>query len=171
MFYPLNNELTFDIDLSTVGCGLNAAVVMSAMPLDGGQMKYNYTGAQYGTGFCDGQDNPPNCLEMDLWEANSLATSYTVHPCNETTGKCNAFGCFINNYPFGVKDFYGRGSNYSVDTTKPFTVVTRFITTDGTVNGDLKEVRQLYVQDGKMIESLQVISLLRQAFSTCWRFF
>ena len=105
MFHPLNNELTFDIDLSTVGCGLNAAVVMSAMPLDGGQMKYNYTGAQYGTGFCDGQDNPPNCLEMDLWEANSLATSYTVHPCNETTGKCNAFGCFINNHRLVLKTF------------------------------------------------------------------
>jgi hypothetical protein len=153
MFYLLNNEITFDVDLSNVGCGMNAAIDFTRMPFDGGKIKYNYTGAQYGTGFCDGQDDPPNCHEMDIWEANSLSTMYTVHPCNETSGKCNSYGCGLNNYPLGYKNFYGRGSNFAVDTTKPFSVVTRFITTDGTDNGDLKEIQQIYVQDGKMIES------------------
>merc|ERR1712097_223101 len=39
-----------------------------------------------------------------------------------------------------------------IDTTKPVTVTTQFITVDGTNDGKLKEVRQFYIQDGKKIE-------------------
>jgi len=49
----------------------------------------------------------------------------------------------------GVHNFLGKG--LKVDTTKPFTVVTQFITTDGTANGDLTEIRRLYVQNGQVI--------------------
>ncbi|XP_046446265.1 probable 1,4-beta-D-glucan cellobiohydrolase B isoform X3 [Daphnia pulex] len=156
MFYPLNREITFDVDMSTVGCGRNAAAGFHAMPADGGHAEFGYAGAIYGTGFCDGQDDPPNCLEMDIIEANSLATMFTAHPCNATAGKCSAYGCGLNSYPLGHKDFYGRGSNYAVDTTKPFTIITRFITTDGMDTGDLKEVQQLYVQNGQMIFTPEV---------------
>jgi len=51
-----------------------------------------------------------------------------------------------------VKDFYGSGSNFKVDTTKKFTVVTQFHTSDGSANGDLSEIRRLFVQDGKVIQ-------------------
>ena len=156
MFYLLNHEVTFDVDLSAVGCGMNAAIDLTGMPADGGQADYGYAGAPYGTGFCDGQDDPPNCLEMDILESNSLAIMYTVHPCNGT--KCSAYGCGLNPYAVGRRDFYGRGSNYSIDTTKPFTVVTRFITVDGTDMGDLKEIQQVYVQNGQMISAPQVTS-------------
>jgi cellulose 1,4-beta-cellobiosidase len=37
------------------------------------------------------------------------------------------------------------------------TVVTQFITTDGTDNGDLKEVKRFYVQNGRVIENSKVI--------------
>merc|ERR1719263_582857 len=40
----------------------------------------------------------------------------------------------------------------TVDTTKPITVVTQFHTSDGTDNGDLSEVRRIFVQDGKVIQ-------------------
>lgn len=53
----------------------------------------------------------------------------------------------------GDKSYYGPGSNYAVDTSSPFTVVTQFITTDGTDNGDLKEIRRFYVQNGRRIEN------------------
>ena len=56
----------------------------------------------------------------------------------------------MNPYRAGVKDFYGPGK--TVDTTKPLTVVTQFITTDGTDTGDLKEIRRIFVQDGKVIQ-------------------
>jgi hypothetical protein len=46
---------------------------------------------------------------------------------------------------------YGKGR--LVDPTKKITVVTQFITADGTDNGNLKEVRRLYVQGGKVIHN------------------
>ncbi|KAI0025365.1 putative cellulose 1, 4-beta-cellobiosidase [Xylariomycetidae sp. FL0641] len=56
-FTLLNNEFTFDVDLSTVDCGLNAALYMVAMEEDGGMASYstNKAGAKYGTGYCDAQ--------------------------------------------------------------------------------------------------------------------
>ena len=42
---------------------------------------------------------------------------------------------------------------FKVDTNKKITVVTQFLTDDGTDNGELVEVRRLYVQDGKVIDN------------------
>lgn len=52
MFTLMNNEFTFDVDLSTVECGLNAALYFVAMEEDGGMASYssNKAGAKYGTG-------------------------------------------------------------------------------------------------------------------------
>ncbi|KAK0650045.1 glycoside hydrolase [Cercophora newfieldiana] len=57
MFTLMNNEFTFDVDLSTVDCGLNSALYFVAMDEDGGMAKYstNKAGAKYGTGYCDAQ--------------------------------------------------------------------------------------------------------------------
>merc|ERR1712102_89305 len=112
------------------------------------------------------------CAEMDIWEANSMATAYTPHTCSNTgllkcegtdcgdndkgeryEGVCDKDGCDINPYRMGNTDFYGRGSQYPVNTLKPMTVVTQFLTTDGTDTGDLSEIRRFYVQDGEIIES------------------
>jgi cellulose 1,4-beta-cellobiosidase len=56
-FNLLNQEFTFDVDVSNLGCGLNGAVYFSQMDADGGLSKYpgNKAGAQYGTGYCDSQ--------------------------------------------------------------------------------------------------------------------
>jgi len=108
----------------------------------------------------------------DIWEANSMATAYTPHTCgiegqlmcegvdcgdNEKgeryDGVCDKDGCDINPYRLGNLDFYGRGSQYPVNTLKPMTVVTQFLTTDGTDSGDLSEIRRFYVQDGEVIHS------------------
>ncbi|KAI1334962.1 glycoside hydrolase family 7 protein [Xylariaceae sp. FL0016] len=57
MFTLMNNEFAFDVDLSTVDCGLNAALYFVAMEEDGGMKSYstNKAGAKYGTGYCDAQ--------------------------------------------------------------------------------------------------------------------
>jgi cellulose 1,4-beta-cellobiosidase len=57
MFNLLNKEFTFDVELSNVGCGLNAALYFVSMDADGGMSKYpkNKAGAKYGTGYCDAQ--------------------------------------------------------------------------------------------------------------------
>jgi len=109
---------------------------------------------------------------MDIWEANSMANAYTPHPCDFTgqlrcegtdcgdndsgeryDGVCDKDGCDINPYRMGNRMFYGRGSEYEVNTLKPVTVVTQFLTTDGTDDGELSEMVRFYVQDGNVIES------------------
>jgi len=109
------------------------------------------------------------CTEMDLWESNSMATAYTPHictvqgqtRCNGTQcgdnpdhrydGVCDKDGCDFNSFRMGDKTFFGKGM--TVDSTKPFTVVTQFITNDGTDSGTLGEIKRLYVQNGKVIEN------------------
>lgn len=57
MFDLPGNELAFDVDLSTVACGLNSALYFVAMEADGGMSSFpsNEAGAEYGTGYCDSQ--------------------------------------------------------------------------------------------------------------------
>ncbi|KAL4769458.1 putative 1,4-beta-D-glucan cellobiohydrolase A [Aspergillus nidulans var. acristatus] len=194
-FDLLNNEFTFDVDVSNLPCGLNGALYFTSMDADGGMSKYegNKAGAKYGTGYCDSQcprdikfinglgnvegwepsDSDPNagvggmgtcCPEMDIWEANSISSAYTPHPCDsiEQTmcegdacggtysddrygGTCDPDGCDFNSYRMGNTSFYGPGA--IVDTSSKFTVVTQFIA-DG---GSLSEIKRFYVQNGKVI--------------------
>jgi cellulose 1,4-beta-cellobiosidase len=57
MFTLLNQEFTFDIDMSNLPCGFNGALYFVEMAADGGLSKYsgNKAGAKYGTGYCDSQ--------------------------------------------------------------------------------------------------------------------
>jgi cellulose 1,4-beta-cellobiosidase len=56
-FNLLNNEFTFDVDVSNLPCGLNGALYFVSMDRDGGMSRFpnNRAGARYGTGYCDGQ--------------------------------------------------------------------------------------------------------------------
>ncbi len=114
------------------------------------------------------------CTEMDIWEANSQSTQLTPHVCNEpagtqyrcstpaecgdngptrNTGLCDKNGADWNPYRLGDTQFFGAGGDFTVDTTKPVTVVTQFVTTDGTDDGDLSEIRRFYMQDGQRINT------------------
>lgn len=91
----LNQEFTFDVDVSALPCGMNGALYLSEMESDGGQSDLNPAGAAYGTGYCDAQcyvtpwingeanveGNGACCHEMDIWEGNSRATGFTPHAC------------------------------------------------------------------------------------------
>jgi len=165
----------------------------------------NTAGARYGTGYCDAQcphdlkwinglpnvldwipqDNDENaglgkfgtcCTELDMWEANSISTAYTMHSCSVTEqtqcegkdcgdnagavtpeshrfeGVCDKNGCDFATTRMGDRDFYGPGSEFKLDTRKPMTVVTQFHTEDGTDEGKVNEIRRVYYQDGKKIE-------------------
>jgi cellulose 1,4-beta-cellobiosidase len=108
---------------------------------------------------------------MDVWEANSFSAAFTPHPCTVqgqtacegdtacgTTSRydsvCDPDGCDFNSFRMGDQTFYGAGE--TVDTTKPFTVVTQFITNTGTASGTLSEIRRLYVQNGVVIQNSNV---------------
>ncbi|KAG6610702.1 putative glycosyl hydrolase family 7 protein [Phytophthora cinnamomi] len=197
----LNQEFTFDVDVSGLDCGLNGALYFVDMETDGGMKSFpsNKAGAKYGTGYCDaqcpqdlkfisGEANILNwtpsktdsnagtgkygacCAEMDIWEANSISNAYTSHPCTVTSkaggayrcssakecgsgdnrydGVCDKDGCDFNPYRMGNKTFFGPGADFTIDTTKKFTVVTRFITDDNTATGTLSEISRFYVQNG-----------------------
>ena len=57
VFKLLNQEFTFDVDMSQLPCGLNGALYPSQLDADGGIAKFpnNKAGAKYGTGYCDSQ--------------------------------------------------------------------------------------------------------------------
>jgi hypothetical protein len=128
------------------------------------------------------------CNEMDLWEANGQAQALTPHPCNATgtklctgtacsndlaAGTCDQGGCDFNPYRMGQHDFYGPGK--TIDTTKPFTVITQFITQDGTDTGDLVTIWRMYKQNGKLYQTRTsqqhsvLVLLLTLSFSQCQR--
>jgi cellulose 1,4-beta-cellobiosidase len=112
------------------------------------------------------------CTEIDLWEANKISTAFTMHSCDtpddlqyrclgddcgdngETRfkGVCDKNGCDIQSWRFGERHFYGPGSKFDIDSTKPVTVTTQFITDDGTDDGTIVEARQFYTQNGKTHE-------------------
>lgn len=105
---------------------------------------------------------------MDIWEANSISTALTPHPCDTAGqtmcesdacggtyssdrygGTCDPDGCDFNPYRMGNTSFFGPGMD--VDTDSKVTVVTQFITDDGTDSGTLSEIKRIYVQNGKVI--------------------
>ncbi|KAI0974382.1 carbohydrate-binding module family 1 protein [Xylaria arbuscula] len=163
MLQLLGQELTFTVDLSTLPCGENGALYLGEMDKTGGRNQYNTGGASFGSGYCDAQcpvqtwkngtlntnSSGYCCNEMDILEANSQAHAFTPHPCSDTD--CDKSGCGYNPYAKGYTDYYGPGG--TVDTTKPFTVVTQFITDDGTTTGTLTSINRKYLQDGKLIAS------------------
>src|SRR5260370_42215993 len=99
---------------------------------------------------------------MDILEANSQGMSYTAHPCS-VSGQhrcsgiecgdgseqypyvCDKEGCGFNSWRMGNRAFIGTGK--TIDTRKKITVVTQFVTSNGTDSGDLTEIRRLWVQN------------------------
>ncbi|KAI1135178.1 glycoside hydrolase family 7 protein [Hypoxylon sp. FL0543] len=196
VLFVKKGELSFDVDVSKLVCGMNGALYLAEMNKTGARSALNPAGAKYGTGYCDAQcpvlpfiDGVANidskgacCNEMDLWEANSLASTFTAHVCAQpgvyqckgdecgSLGVCEKSGCAYNTWKLGNQTFYGpntqpssaAGSNatkFAVDTTRPFTVVTQFLTSDNPSPisfGALNEVRRLYVQDGAVIANAAV---------------
>jgi cellulose 1,4-beta-cellobiosidase len=216
MFYLKNRELSLDVDYSSLGCGLNGAVYFVEMDQDGGKSKYpgNEAGAKYGTGYCDAQcphdikymngeanviswnatdENSGTgfygtcCNEMDIFEANNMAYSYTPHVCtaegqyrcegtecgdiddsnpnSRYEGVCDKDGCDFAPYRLGDTSFFGPGANFTVDTSRKFTIVTQFITADGTDTSDLSEIRRIFIQDGKTFEN-PTVSIGGKTFSS-----
>jgi cellulose 1,4-beta-cellobiosidase len=96
------------------------------------------------------------CAEVDIWAANYASTALIALPCSNPsqticTGSscsstCDPSGCAFNPYQMGNTTFYGSGQ--TIDTAQKFTVVTQFLTTDGTSTGTLSEIKRFYIQNG-----------------------
>ena len=73
------------------------------------------------------------------------------NPTHRNDGVCAKNGCDWNPFRLGNKTFFGKGAGFAVDTPKPFTVVTQFLTDNQTDAGKLSGIKRLYKQDGKVI--------------------
>ncbi|KAG6846230.1 hypothetical protein H0H93_015169, partial [Arthromyces matolae] len=89
-FKVLNQEFTFDVDVSNLPCGLNGALYFSQMDADGGMAKYstNKAGAKYGTGYCDSQC--PRDIKFIAGQANSDGWTGSSNDVNAGTGNYGA---------------------------------------------------------------------------------
>jgi cellulose 1,4-beta-cellobiosidase len=123
------------------------------------------------------------CMEMDIWEANSQSQALTPHNCARNGGDdnadpviacesaeqcgdgdlrfqgvCDKNGCDLNPFRFAqgdqaLENFYGPGTDFTVNTDLPMTVVTQFVQD---ANQDVTEIRRLYVQNGQVIGQPQI---------------
>jgi len=75
-FKPKNQEFTFDVDVSQLGCGLNGALSFNQMDSDGGMARFpgNRAGAKYGTGYCDSK------CPRDLRFVHGQVCVFPFHP-------------------------------------------------------------------------------------------
>ena len=170
MFKLKNQEFTFDVELSTMPCGFNAALYFVGM-------SENEGGAENGTNYCDAQAVAGTfCSEMDIMEGNTEAQQFTTHACVDacssfTTGVteckgtgqassvCDQSGCGLNPFRYGPgttfdtenanTNWHGPSSKYHLDSSQAFTVVTQFHA-DST--GDLSNITRFYVQKGSRID-------------------
>ncbi|KAJ3314979.1 hypothetical protein HDV04_004779 [Boothiomyces sp. JEL0838] len=110
--------------------------------------------------------------EMDIWEANSVCHAMTPHACkysgvnvckddvdcgngaNRPSGQCDKDGADYNPYRVGDTTYYGVGK--TIDTSKPMTVITQFITNDGTDHGDLVQINRIFKQNGVTIKGYNI---------------
>ncbi|RAL02632.1 putative endoglucanase [Aspergillus ibericus CBS 121593] len=160
----LGRELSFDVDVSALPCSENGNLYLSEMDMTGGRSEHNPGGARFGSGYCNAQCPVLNwvngtlnenergacCNEMDIFEGNAYATHYAAHPC--VADECASAGCIFNPYMAGSRNFWGPGME--VDTAKPLTIITQFVTDDNTTSGMLVQIRRMYIQDGKVIPNV-----------------
>lgn len=167
MFNIEGNEFSFDVELSSMTCGFNAAAYLVGMD-------QNWGGAEAGTRYCDaqavtdGSERGTYCSEMDLFEGNTAAQQMTTHGCIDkcasfsdddscksqgTNDICDHSGCGMNPFRYGPgagysstgfnENWYGAGGQYALDSSQKFTVTTQF-------HGDRTE--RFYTQNGLRIE-------------------
>ena len=109
------------------------------------------------------------CAEMYIWEANSRSAAHAPHRCSITgVSRCDGVACGgngegqhyegvcdkdapdFNPWRMGDHTLYGRHAGFIVDSTLPFTVVTQFVTNDGTDTNDLVDIGRSCVQNGNI---------------------
>ena len=163
LFMLKNQEFSFDVELSTMPCGFNAALYFVGMDKNEGQ-------AENGTRYCDAQAvDDVFCSEMDIMEANTFAQQYTTHGCIDACAAysdsalckggqsniCDQNGCGLNPFRYGNGTtyntetdnsfWYGPGAGYTLDSTQKYTAVTQFM-------GDpLTNIKRFYIQNGNRV--------------------
>lgn len=123
-FTLLNKELSYDVDISTVGCSCNAALFFVSLP------GYNSDGSvahgSYNPYYCDANDvGGVWCWEHDTLESNKYTMTTTPHKCSSPAGgyisSCDKGGCGTNAYKVDNNGMC-PDSHCKIDTRSPFRI-------------------------------------------------
>ena len=145
----LGKRLTFDVDMSAVGCNCNGALYFITMP------GYNSTQqpvpGKDNDYYCDANAvGGTYCPEMDVMEANKYAMASTAHTCQYHAphyySSCDGGGCGKNVLDV---DMGGFGPRKRIDTNRPFTFSVSFFTGR---NGRLSTVTNYFSQGGQSLK-------------------
>jgi len=120
--------LSFDVDLSGVGCGCNAALYLVSMPQSS---EKGNCGNDY---YCDANSVcGVSCVELDLLEGNKIAWVSTVHVADDPDGEGFGYGHYVQ---AAEKQFvssderfscaYGPSNTCTINTERPFTADVAF---------------------------------------------
>jgi len=151
-FTLFNKELSYDVDLSLVGCSCNAALFFTSMP---GYSK-NGTPAHgdFNPYYCDANDvGGVWCWEYDSIEANKHAMHVTPHKCNGPASShishCDRAGCSTSAVDVSRTSMCPDDA-CTIDTRRPFRVVQRF---EGDAEGEkLVSISNKLVQEDRVFE-------------------
>jgi len=121
----LGGSITFTVDVSKLGCGLNAAFYLVSMPAGSAGSNGDY--------YCDANAvGGTACSEMDLFEANRHAIQITPHRCSG--GSCDGNGCARNTQ--SINKGFGPDSTFTINSASAFTVKVTFSKgSDGKLSG------------------------------------
>jgi len=146
-FKLLGNIISYTVDLSKVGCACNLAFYLISMPAR--DMQGNPSAGTNRQGqppyYCDANMVGGQwCPEIDIMEANNHAFQATLHRCDPAVNRhysfCDRGGCEQTTRT--KENAYGPGSQYTIDTTRPFDVDTEFMKNDGVLSGMRTTLRQ-----------------------------
>ena len=111
--------LKYTVDLSSAGCGSNAAIYMVAMP-------QQHSATHCADHYCDANAVcGAACIEVDLMEANKVAFVSTVHTADDPNGEAFGIAHYVDATEKrltarGYDCPYGPSHQCAIDTTKPF---------------------------------------------------
>jgi len=148
-FTLLDKELSYDVDLSKVGCSCNAALFFVSMPgynPDGSVAR----GVDQNPFYCDANDiGGVWCWEHDTIEANKFNVQTAPHTCDSAPGQfidvCDKRGCSSNAYS---ENEHGLcpDEKCTIDTRKPFRILQSY---KGNADGQLVTIANTFVQEGR----------------------
>eukprot|EP00443_Scrippsiella_acuminata_P096046 CAMPEP_0115607112 /NCGR_PEP_ID=MMETSP0272-20121206/18342_1 /TAXON_ID=71861 /ORGANISM="Scrippsiella trochoidea, Strain CCMP3099" /LENGTH=793 /DNA_ID=CAMNT_0003042789 /DNA_START=1 /DNA_END=2382 /DNA_ORIENTATION=+ len=146
-FKLLGKIISYRVDLSKVGCACNLAFYLISMPARDMQGKPSPGTNRQGQPpyYCDANMVGGQwCPEIDIMEANNHAFQATLHRCDPAVNQhysfCDRGGCEQTTRT--KENAYGPGSEYTIDTTRPFDVDTEFLKNDGVLSGMRTTLRQ-----------------------------
>jgi len=127
-FTLINKELSYDVDISTVGCSCNAALFFTSMP--GYAPDGSVAHGSYNPYYCDANDiGGVWCWELDTLESNRHTMATTLHKCSSPAARyissCDKVGCQTNAF-FVDRNGMCADSHCKIDTRRPFRIFQSF---------------------------------------------